>query len=45
MELKIRTSFNSLGNIKIDVKCIARLVVKDIFDIYLDDKYLKIADF
>ena len=38
-KLKIKTSFDSLGNIKIDVKWIARLVVKDIFDTYLDDKY------
>ena len=30
IELKIRTSFDSLDNIKIDVKRIARLVVKDI---------------
>ena len=45
IELKIKTSFNSLGNIKIDVKWIARLIMKDIFSIYLDDKYLKIVDF
>ena len=45
IKLKIKTSFDSLGNIKIDVKWIARLVVKDIFDIYLDDKYLRIANF
>ena len=45
MKLKIKISFNFLGNIKIDIKWIARLVVKDIFDTYLDDKYLRITDF
>ena len=45
IELKIKTLFDSLGNIKIDIKWIARLRVKDIFDTYLDGKYLRIADF
>ena len=45
IDLKIKTSFDPSGNIRIDVKWVARIVFRDTFGSYLDDKYIRIADF